>query len=58
MARVKLVELEETTGAERERYEELAGRNAVTNMKRGLLMKQSSWWRFRYSVDAGLSFCM
>lgn len=37
MARVKLVELEETTGAEKERYEELAGRNAVTNMKQGLL---------------------
>ncbi|MCR5719382.1 MAG: hypothetical protein K6F84_02350 [Lachnospiraceae bacterium] len=37
MARVKLLELEETQGAERERYEELAGRNAVTNMKRGLL---------------------
>ncbi len=37
MARIKLVELEETTGAEKERYEELAGRNAVTNMKKGLL---------------------
>jgi alkylhydroperoxidase family enzyme len=37
MARVKLLELEETSGAERERYEELAGRNAVTNMKAGLL---------------------
>ena len=37
MARIKLLELEETTGAEKERYEELAGRNAVTNMKRGLL---------------------
>ncbi len=37
MARVKLPEIEETKGAERERYEELAGRNAVTNMKRGLL---------------------
>ena len=37
MARVKLLELEETSGAEKERYEELAGRNAVTNMKRGLL---------------------
>ena len=37
MARIKLVELEETAGAEKERYEELAGRNAVTNMKRGLL---------------------
>ncbi len=30
MARIKLLELEETTGAEKERYEELAGRNAVT----------------------------
>ena len=37
MARIKLVELEETTGAEKERYDELAGRNAVTNMKKGLL---------------------
>ena len=34
MARVKLLELNETSGAEKERYEELAGRNAVTNMKR------------------------
>ncbi len=37
MARIKLQELEDTKGAERERFEELAGRNAVTNMKRGLL---------------------
>jgi len=37
MARVKLVEQNEATGAEKERYDELAGRNAVTNMKRGLL---------------------
>ncbi len=37
MARVRLQELEFTEGAERERYEELAGRNAVTNMKKGLL---------------------
>lgn len=37
MARVKLLTLEETSGAEKERYEELAGRNAVTNMKAGLL---------------------
>ena len=37
MARIKLLEIEETSGAEKERYEELAGRNAVTNMKRGLL---------------------
>lgn len=37
MARIKLVAQEEATGAEKERYDELAGRNAVTNMKRGLL---------------------
>ena len=37
MARVKLLTLEETSGAEKERYEEIAGRNAVTNMKAGLL---------------------
>lgn len=37
MARIKLVEQNETKGAEKERYDELAGRNAVTNMKRGLL---------------------
>ncbi|MCR5656413.1 MAG: hypothetical protein K6G06_03015 [Butyrivibrio sp.] len=37
MARIKLTELEEVKGAEKERYEELAGRNAVTNMKKGLL---------------------
>lgn len=37
MARIKLVELNEATGAEKERYDELAGRNAVTNMKKGLL---------------------
>ena len=37
MARIKLVEQNEATGAEKERYDELAGRNAVTNMKRGLL---------------------
>ena len=37
MARVRLVEQNEATGAEKERYDELAGRNAVTNMKRGLL---------------------
>ena len=43
MARIKLLELEETTGAERERYEELAGRNAVTNMKRGLLQDAATY---------------
>ena len=37
MARIKLVEQNEATGAEKERYDELAGRNAVTNMKKGLL---------------------
>lgn len=43
MARIKLLELEETTGAEKERYEELAGRNAVTNMKRGLLQDAATY---------------
>ncbi len=37
MARIKLLEQNDVTGAEKERYDELAGRNAVTNMKRGLL---------------------
>ena len=37
MARIKLVEQNEATGAEKDRYDELAGRNAVTNMKKGLL---------------------
>jgi len=37
MARIKLLEQNEVTGAEKERYDELAGRYAVTNMKRGLL---------------------
>lgn len=37
MARIKLTELEEVKGEEKVRYEELAGRNAVTNMKKGLL---------------------
>ena len=46
MARVKLLELEETSGAERERYEELAGRNAVTNMKRGLLNDAATYDAF------------
>ena len=43
MARIKLLELEETNGAERERYEELAGRNAVTNMKKGLLQDAATY---------------
>lgn len=46
MARIKLLELEETTGAERERYEELAGRNAVTNMKKGLLQDAATYDAF------------
>ncbi len=37
MARIHLTEQNEVTGAEKERYDELAGRNAVTNMKKGLL---------------------
>ncbi|MCR4962787.1 MAG: hypothetical protein K6B40_02750 [Firmicutes bacterium] len=37
MARVKLVEQNQAKGAEKERYDELAARNAVTNMKKGLL---------------------
>lgn len=58
MARIKLLTLDETSGAERERYEELAGRNAVTNMKKGLLQDAATydatwpgippgtgWWR-------------
>ena len=46
MARIKLLELEETKGAERERYEELAGRNAVTNMKKGLLQDAATYDAF------------
>lgn len=46
MARIKLLELEETSGAERERYEELAGRGAVTNMKRGLLQDAATYDAF------------
>ncbi|MCR4716028.1 MAG: hypothetical protein K5656_02510 [Lachnospiraceae bacterium] len=46
MARIKLLELEETQGAERERYEELAGRNAVTNMKKGLLNDAATYDAF------------
>ncbi|MBO4484347.1 MAG: hypothetical protein J5738_03055 [Lachnospiraceae bacterium] len=37
MARIHLTEQNEVTGAEKVRYDELAGRNAVTNMKKGLL---------------------
>ena len=43
MARIKLLTLDETSGAERERYEELAGRNAVTNMKKGLLQDAATY---------------
>ena len=46
MARIKLVELEETSGAERERFEELAGRNAVTNMKQALLNDAATYDAF------------
>ncbi|MBO4376058.1 MAG: hypothetical protein J5811_02055 [Lachnospiraceae bacterium] len=46
MARIKLLEQNETTGAERERYDELAGRNAVTNMKRGLLNDAATYDAF------------
>lgn len=46
MARIKLLELEETSGEERKRYEELAGRNAVTNMKRGLLQDAATYDAF------------
>lgn len=46
MARVKLLELEETQGAEKERYEELAGRNAVTNMKKALLHDAATYDAF------------
>ena len=37
MARIHLTEQNEVTGAEKVRYDEVAGRNAVTNMKKGLL---------------------
>ena len=46
MARIKLVEQNEVTGAEKERYDELAGRNAVTNMKRGLLNDAATYDAF------------
>ncbi len=46
MARIKLVEQNETTGAEKERYDELAGRNAVTNMKKGLLNDAATYDAF------------
>ena len=43
MARIRLLALEETSGAERERYEKLAARDAVTNMKRGLLQDAATY---------------
>lgn len=46
MARIKLVEQSEATGAEKERYDELAGRNAVTNMKKGLLNDAATYDAF------------
>ena len=46
MARIKLVEQNEVTGAEKERFDELAGRNAVTNMKRGLLNDAATYDAF------------
>ena len=46
MARIKLLELEETTGAEKERYQKLADANKVTNMKRGLLQDAATYDAF------------
>lgn len=46
MARIKLLELEETTGAERERYQALADAGKVTNMKRGLLQDAATYDAF------------
>lgn len=46
MARIKLLELEETTGAEKERYQVLADNNKVTNMKRGLLQDAATYDAF------------
>ena len=46
MARIKLLEQNEVTGAEKERYDELAGRNAVTNMKKGLLNDAATYDAF------------
>lgn len=43
MARIKLLSLEETSGAERERYEYLEARGATTNMKRGLLQDAATY---------------
>lgn len=46
MARIKLLELEETTGAERERYQVLADADKVTNMKKGLLQDAATYDAF------------
>lgn len=46
MARIKLLELEETSGAERERYQVLADANKVTNMKKGLLQDAATYDAF------------
>ncbi|MDC7301598.1 carboxymuconolactone decarboxylase family protein [Agathobacter ruminis] len=46
MARIKLLSLEETTGAEHERYQVLADANKVTNMKRGLLQDAATYDAF------------
>ena len=46
MARVKLLELEETRGAERERYQKLADANKVTNMKKALLQDAATYDAF------------
>ena len=50
MARIKLVEQNEATGAEKERYDELAGRNAVTNMKKGLLNDAETYDAYKSSA--------
>ena len=46
MARIHLVEQNEATGEEKIRYDELAGRNAVTNMKKGLLNDAATYDAF------------
>ncbi|MBP9001456.1 MAG: hypothetical protein KBG05_05310 [Lachnospiraceae bacterium] len=46
MARVKLLDITETTGAERERYQALADKNKVTNMKRALLQDAATYDAF------------
>lgn len=46
MARVKLLELNEVTGAEKERYQVLADANKVTNMKKALLQDAATYDAF------------